>query len=109
MRVSFGSIYRIPITQPGVNSAKKERLRELADKYDGLIGRDNKSSARICVPNELDSTLEKDIKDIGYRAYQKLEGEYVPKSELDSYIKRRLDSRDYDQKGRQKKAKGKRH
>ena len=38
--ITFGSTYRIPISQAGINSAKKARLKELIESYpNGLIGK----------------------------------------------------------------------
>ena len=58
MNISFGSTYRVPITQPGVNNAKKARLRELADEYNGLIGSSKTSALRVSLPNKLDAEFE---------------------------------------------------
>ena len=57
MNVSFSSTYRVPITQPGVNNAKKDKLRTLTQKYGGLISSSKTGAARVSLPNELDDKL----------------------------------------------------
>ncbi len=102
--VSFGSTYRIPITQAGVNSAKKERLRELVLSYpNGLIGKSKTGHARISVPDSEDANFIAKLKKIGYKVFQKFEGDNIPKEDLDQYIKLRLDTMDYAQRGKSPK------
>lgn len=105
MNINFGSTYRIPITQPGVNNAKKDRLRELTNDYDGLISSSKTGAARVSLPNKLDSEFEKKLKGIGYRQYQKFDAENLPKEKIDEYIKKALNEFDYSQKGKQKAGK----
>ena len=105
MNISFGSTYRVPITQPGVNNAKKERLRELASEYNGLIGSSKTSALRVSLPNELDKEFEDKLKKIGYKQYQKFDAENLPKEKIDEYIKKALNQFDYSQKGKQKAGK----
>ena len=105
MNISFGSTYRVPITQPGVNNAKKERLRELADEYNGLIGSSKTSALRVSLPNKLDSEFESKLKKIGYKQYQKYDAENLEAHEIDTYIICCQRDKDYVQKGKQKKAK----
>lgn len=99
--INFTSTYRIPITQAGVNSAKKGRLKELIQSYpNGLIGNSKTGHARISVPDSEDASFIGKLKKIGYKVYQKFEGENIPKDEIDVFIKERLDSRNYHQKGK---------
>lgn len=107
MNISFGSTYRVAITQPGVNNAKKERLRELARQYDGLISSSKTGTLRVSLPNKLDERFEKDLKSIGYKQYQKFDAENLPKDKIDEYIKKALSGFDYIQKGKQRAAKPK--
>ncbi len=107
MNISFGSTYRVPITQPGVNNAKKDKLRTLTQQYGGLISSSKTGAARVSLPNELDEKFEQDLKNIGYRQYQKFDAESLPKAEIDGYIKKALSKFDYDQKGKQKQGKPK--
>lgn len=100
--VSFGSVYRIPITQAGVNNAKKVKLRELINSYpNGLIGKSKTGHARISVPDKEDSAFVAKLKAIGYKMYQKIEGDNISRENLDVYIKEKLDSRTFSQKGKQ--------
>lgn len=102
--ISFGSVYRIPITQAGVNNAKKERLRMLIESYpNGLIGKSKTGQARVSVPDSEDSKFEQKLKTIGYKVFQKFEGDNIPKEEIDSFVKSKLDARDYNQVGKKMK------
>ena len=102
--ISFGSTYRIPITQAGVNNAKKERLRTLIQSYpNGLIGKSKTGQARVSVPDSEDSKFEQKLKTIGYKVFQKFEGDNIPKEQIDSFIKSKLDERDYSQVGKKMK------
>lgn len=107
MNISFGSTYRVPISQPGVNNAKKERLKTLTQLYDGLISSSKTGAARFSLPNELDAKFEQDLKSIGYKQYQKFDAENLPKDKIDAYIKKALNKFDYTQKGKQKAGKPK--
>ena len=97
--VNFGSTFRIPVTQPGVNKAKKVKLKGLIDSYGGLVGTGNTGYARVSVPNEKDESFLRKLKSIGYKVF---EGENISRKSLDDYIKSCLDARDYKQVGKQK-------
>jgi len=102
--INFTSTYRIPITQSGVNAAKKARLKELIQSYpNGLIGNSKVGNARVSMADSEDAGFIRKLKAIGYKVYQKFEGENIPKEELDVYIKERLDSRTYSQLGKNMK------
>ena len=102
--LSFGSTYRIPITQPGANNSKKEKLRNLVESYpNGLIGKSKTGYARVSVPEEADNTFESRLKGIGYKVFQKFDGHDISKENLDLFIKEKLDTRDYNQKGKKMK------
>lgn len=102
--INFTSTYRIPITQAGVNSAKKAKLKELIQSYpNGLIGNSKVGNARVSVADSEDATFVQKLKAIGYKVFQKFEGENIPKEEMDVYIKERLDNRDYSQIGKKMK------
>lgn len=99
--INFGSTYRIPITQSGVNKAKKAKLKELIESYpNGLIGKSKTGQARISVPDSEDENFIRKLKAIGYKVFQKFEGDNIPKADLDIHIKTRLDIREFDQKGK---------
>lgn len=104
--ISFKSTFRIPITQAGINNAKKAKLRALIESYpEGLIGTSKVGNARISIPNSEDANFIKKLKTIGYKIFQQFEGENIKKDELDDFIKSNLDDREFKQFGMQKKAK----
>lgn len=100
--ISFGSAYRIPITQAGVNAAKKAKLRTLIESYpNGLIGKSKTGYARVSVPDSEDANFIGKLKAIGYKVFQKFEGDNVSKENLDAFIKEKLNAKDFEQKGKQ--------
>ena len=101
MEISFTSTYRIPITQAGVNNAKKIKLRELIESYpNGLIGKSKQGYARVSMPDSEDENFIRKLKGIGYKIYQKFDGENIDADGLDIFIKQKLDARDFKQKGK---------
>lgn len=103
-QISFGSTFRIPVTQAGVNNAKKEKLRVLTESYEnGLIGKSKTGYARVSIPDCKDDEFVSKLKGIGYKVFQKFEGENISKEKLDYFIKQKLDARDYNQKGKKMK------
>lgn len=102
--INFTSTYRIPISQPGINAAKKARLKELIQSHpNGMIGNSKVGNARVSMADSEDAKFIQKLKTIGYKVFQKFEGENVPKENLDVYIKERLDNRDYNQLGKKMK------
>lgn len=100
--ISFGSAYRIPITQAGVNAAKKAKLKTLIESYpNGLIGKSKTGYARVSVPDSEDASFIGKLKTIGYKVFQKFEGDNVSKENLDAFIKEKLNAKDFEQKGKQ--------
>lgn len=105
-KINFGSTFRIPVSQPGVNSSKKLRLKQLVESYpNGLIGNSKTGYARVSVSNNEDNIFISKLKNIGYKRYQIFEGENIPAEEIDIFIKERLKQCDYTQAGCQKKRK----
>ncbi len=110
--VTFGSTYRIPLTQEGVNAAKRQRLKESLSKtfQNVLYPSGNIGNVRISVRKHLDARVEKLIKDNGFRVYQKFERNNVSKgidsitgvSKMDMYIKEANNAGEYQQVGKQK-------
>lgn len=99
--INFGSTYRIPITQAGVNPAKKAKLKQLIETYpNGMIGNSKVGNARVSMPDSEDENFIRKLKGIGYKIYQKFEGENISKENLDAFIKEKLDTRDFNQKGK---------
>lgn len=104
--INFKSTFRIPITQAGINNAKKAKLKALVESYPGgLVGTSKVGNARVSIPNSEDANFIKKLKTIGYKIFQQFEGENIKSSELDDFIKTNLDSREFKQFGKQKPAK----
>jgi len=102
--INFTSTYRIPISQPGINSAKKARLKVLINSYaNGLIGNSKTGNARVSMNDSEDASFVAKLKTIGYKIYQKFEGENIPKEEIDKVLKKKLDTREYHQTGKNMK------
>ena len=99
--ISFTSTFRIPITQAGVNNSKKLQLRALIGSYrNGLIGNGKQGYARVSMLDSEDEKFLRKLKKIGYRTYQKFDGENIAPENIDIFIKQKLDARDYNQKGK---------
>ena len=103
--VNFKSTFRIPITQPGVNKAKKKELKSLIEGYQNhLLPSGRQGFARVSMLNSEDASFIQKIKTIGYKIFQVFDGENVSKESLDDFIKERLDIREFSQLGKNKKA-----
>lgn len=102
--INFGSTFRIPVSQPGINSAKKERLKQFISSYEnGLIGSSKTGYARVSIPNSEDENFVRRLRQLGYKIFQKFDGENIPKNQVDRFIKEKLDTREYSQLGKNKK------
>lgn len=102
--INFTSTYRIPISQPGINSAKKAKLKVLIESYpNGLIGNSKTGNARVSMADSEDTNFVAKLKTLGYKIYQKFEGENIPKEEIDRVLKKKLDAREYHQTGKNMK------
>lgn len=102
MNVNFTSTYRIPITQAGVNNAKKEKMKAFVSSLPNSIVSNQKSGyARVSIENCRDEYFESRLKGIGYRVYQKFPAENISKWDIDDYIKEALKYGEYNQKGKQ--------
>ena len=99
--ISFSSTYRIPVMQQGINSTKKMQLKSLITSYNGIVGTGNTGYARVSMGNDKDIAFIRKLKDIGYRVYQQFRGENIGKNNLDEYINKCLENRDYMQYGKQ--------
>ena len=86
--INFTSTYRIPITQAGVNPAKKDKLRELVEPYPNkLVSKNNSGTVRVSIPDKEDEKFTRQLKSIGYKDFQIFEGENIRSGKLDDYIK----------------------
>ena len=106
--ISFTSTYRIPLD--GLKPGKKEQVKEIAKKYPPfiLMPSGNKGAVRVSIPNSKDDVFESELSRNGVKVYQKFSESCVEPDEMDYYIKRCLDSRDYEPHGEQMRGKGKR-
>ena len=102
--ISFGSTYRIAITQAGINNAKKDKLRSLVAEYpNALISKNKTGYARVSVSEAEDANFVRKLRTIGYKVYQIFDRHDVKANELDYYIKEQLSVMEYSQKGKNKK------
>jgi hypothetical protein len=102
--INFTSSYRIPITQAGAKCGKKIKLKELAKAYpNNVTSKNNAGTVRVSMPNSEDANFVRKLRRIGYKVFQKFEGEDIPKHKLTGYIKDELNSGNYKQFGKQKK------
>ena len=110
--ISFGSTYRIPLVQQGVNSAKRNALKKMVSKYQNVMYPNGSSgNVRLSIRHRLDESFEANLKRLGFKVFQKFERNNVPKSEfensgvskLDLYIKGELEKANYKQFGKQKR------
>lgn len=110
--ITFGSTYRIPLTQIGAGKAKKDKLKTIASKYQNvLFPNGNTGYVRVSIRKRLDSRFEQEIKKFGIKVYQKFDKHNVPKTgfeysgvpKLDLYIKDALENGNYKQFGKPKK------
>jgi hypothetical protein len=110
--ISFGSTYRIPLTQPGMGTAKKDLLKKIASQYQNVLyPSGNSGNVRVSIRKRLDNRFEQEIRQVGIKTYQKFDRHNVPKTnfensgvpKLDLYIKDELAHGNYRQFGKQKK------
>lgn len=86
--VSFGSTYRIPITQPGINKPKKAALRKFIKQFQNyLIPSSDTGYIRLSVRKRLDERVEAGLKSMGFSSYQKFDRHNIHKKNIDQFIK----------------------
>ena len=91
--ISFKSTFRIPIKQHGITNAKKKELIKTVQGYkNSLLPTGKESCVRVSMPNKDDEKFMAQLKAIGYKVYKVFNGENIPKTELDNYIKQELHS-----------------
>ena len=107
-QVSFGSTYRIPLVEQNITPSKREALKKMASRYQNVLyPSGNNGYVRVSIRKRLDEGFEQKLHQIGFKVFQKFERHNVPKTDgaMDQYIKEELDSRNYQQFGKQMKAK----
>ena len=107
--ISFTSTYRIPLVEQGITKAKREALKEMSTKYqNSLFPKGNNGFVRISIRKRLDEKFEQNLKQLGFKVFQKFEKHNVPKTalevnstKLDLYINEELNKKNYRQYGKQ--------
>lgn len=106
--ISFKSTYRIPLVEQNISSAKREALKKVANQYQNVLyPTGNCGFVRVSIRKRLDNRFESELKQLGFKVFQKFDRHNVPKTDgqMDCYIKECLDSRNYQQVGKQMRAK----
>ncbi len=80
--ISFGSTYRVPLNQLKINPAKKDALKALAEKWNGITPTYRKGNVKFSVPKRYDKQIEAELKLKGFLQYDKVEIHRVPKGQL---------------------------
>ena len=103
---TFGSTYRIPLVEQNISSAKREALKKMASKYQNvLFPNGNQGYVRVSIRKRLDERFEQQLRQLGFKVFQKFEKHNVPKTnnKMDDYIKEELKNGNYKQYGKQKR------
>lgn len=106
--VSFTSTYRIPLVEQNITPAKRDALKRMASRYQNVLyPNGNNGYVRVSIRKRLDNGFEQKLKQIGFNVFQKFDRHNIPKTDdrMDEYIKAQLDTRNYQQFGKQMKAK----
>jgi len=106
--ISFTSTYRVPLVSPGINQAKRGKLKEFAGTcQNSLFPNGQQGAVRISVDKSEDASVENKIRQLGFRIYQKFDLHNLSPDTMDAAIKEALDKGEYTQFGKQ--VKGKKH
>jgi len=85
--ISFGSTFKIPVSQWGINNTKKLQFKSLIGSYSGsFFGKGNDSFVLLSIPDSKDITFVKKLQKIGYFDYLQIKGEKIPKNKLEAYV-----------------------
>ena len=94
-----------------MTQSKRENLKKVVSQYQNvLIPSSNTGNIRISIRKRLDVGFEKELQCIGVKIYQKFDRHNIPKNDrleddtllIDAFIKEKLNTGDYVQKGKQK-------
>lgn len=103
MNVSFGSTYSIPISAEGINRAKKEKLRKFISTFEnGLAPSASSGNCRVSIAKSEDTRFEQQLKQLGYKIWNKFDFHSLNKNEIDECIKKAKAGDNYQSVGRQK-------
>ena len=103
--INFTSTYQVKLTQPGVNTAKREKfVNYLVDNYQNRkISKTNTGTVKVSMPEKQDDIFERDMKQIGFKIFQKFPAHNVKENNLEHTIAEFIRNNDFVQKGKQKK------
>ena len=103
-KISFGSTYQIGLTEPGINPAKKERIKEyIKNNYENyLIPSSNSGSVKVSMDETLDAKFEQTIKTMGFKVFKKFPFHNVKSSDIPDVIAAAILDYNYQQFGKQK-------
>ena len=106
--ISFASTYRVPLVSPGINKAKRGRLKVFAGTcQNSLFPNGQEGAVRISVNEKEDAFVENKIRQLGFKNYQKFNLHNLAPNTMDTAIKEALNKGEYSQFGKQRK--GKKH
>ena len=79
--ISFGSSYKIPVSQWGINNTKKLQLKSLVGSYGGKIGGKGQDSfAVVSKKKKKDMGFIKKLRKIGYFQFEMFENSNFPEN-----------------------------
>ena len=79
--ITFGSSYKIPLTQWGINNSKKLQLKSLIGSYGGKIGGKGQDSfAVVSMQDKKDMGFIRKLRKIGYFQFEMFENSEFPEN-----------------------------
>lgn len=85
--ISFGSSYKIPVSQWGINNTKKMQFKSIVGSYAGkIVGKGNDSFAVLSIPDKKDRSFIEKIRKLGYYKIEMFDNADVPE-ELKNILK----------------------
>lgn len=79
--ISFGSSYKIPVSQWGINNTKKIQLKSLIGSYSGKIcGKGQDSFALVSIQDKKDMGFIRKLRKIGYFQFEMFENNKIPQN-----------------------------
>ena len=84
--ISFGSTFKIPVSQWGINNTKKIKLKSLVGAYNGIVTKGKDNYAVLSIPDKKDKNFLYKLRSLGYFQFEQFEGEKIPKESLLDYV-----------------------
>lgn len=85
--INFGSTYKIPLSQWGVNNTKKTQFKALVSSYGNYCIKTGKDQyVLVSMADKKDLNFIRKIKKLGYFAYEMFKGENIKKDMLEKYV-----------------------